>query len=67
MLLNQPWAKDCLEKLFLMDEFSDVKLLCEDKIFPCHRNILGSQSEVFKTMLSNTNMFEASSQGILAY
>ena len=42
-------------------EFSDLKILCENKIFPCHKNILCSQSEVFKTMLSNTNMVEASS------
>ena len=49
------------EKLFLSDEFSDVKILCEEKTFPCHRSILGSQSEVFKSMLSNANMDEASS------
>ena len=54
-------GKRLSEKLFLKDEFSDVKILCEDKIFPCHKNILGSQSEVFKSMLSNTDMVEASS------
>ena len=54
-------GKRVSEKLFLQDEFSDVKILCGDKIFPCHKNILCSQSEVFKTMLSNTNMVEASS------
>ena len=54
-------GKRLSEKLFLNDEFSDVKILCEDKIFPCHKNILGSQSEVFKSMLSNTDMVEASS------
>ena len=54
-------GKRLSEKLFLKDEFSDVKILCEDKIFPCHKNILGSQSEVFKSMLSNTEMVEASS------
>ena len=55
-------GKRVSEKLFLQDEFSDVKILCEDKIFPCHKVILCTQSEVFKTMLSNnTNMVEASS------
>jgi hypothetical protein len=54
-------GKRVSEKLFLQDEFSDVKILCEDKIFPCHKVILCSQSEVFKSMLSNTNMVEASS------
>ena len=49
------------EKLFLNDEFSDVKILCEDKIFPCHKNILCSQSEVFRGMLTNSDMVEASS------
>ena len=57
-------GKRLSEKLFLKDEFSDVKILCEDKIFPCHKNILGSQSEVFKSMLSNTDMVEASSREI---
>ena len=54
-------GKRVSEKLFLQDELSDVKILCEDKIFPCHKVILCSQSEVFKSMLSNTNMVEASS------
>ena len=54
-------SKRLSEKLFLNDEFSDVKILCEDKIFPCHKNILGSQSKVFKSMLCNTDMVEASS------
>lgn len=54
-------GKRVSEKLFLQDEFSDVKILCEGKIFPCHKIILCSQSEVFKSMLSNTNMVEASS------
>ena len=58
-------SKRLSERLFLNDEFSDVKILCEDKIFPCHKNILGSQSKVFKSMLCNKDMVEASSGEIM--
>ena len=49
------------ENLYLNSEFSDIKILCEDKIFYCHKVILSSQSEVFKSMLTNVEMVEASS------
>ena len=54
-------GKKLSENLFLNSEFSDVKILCEDKIFYCHKVILSSQSEVFKSMLTNVDMVEASS------
>ena len=47
-------------KLFMNDEFSDVKICCEDKIYGCHKLVLISQSEVFKRMLSS-KMKEATS------
>ena len=43
------------------DELSDVKIYCEGKIFNCHKLILSGQSKVFKTMLSNNDMVEATS------
>ena len=51
-----------LEKLYLNDdELSDVTIYCEDKIFKCHKLILSGQSKVFKTMLFNNDMVEATS------
>ena len=43
------------------DELSDVKIYCEDKVFNCHKLILSGQSKVFKTMLINKDMVEATS------
>ena len=43
------------------DELSDVKIYCEDQVFNCHKLILSGQSKVFKTMLSNIDMVEATS------
>ena len=52
------------ENLYLNSDFSDVKILCEDKIFYCHKVILSSRSKVFKSMLTNVDMVEASSDEI---
>ena len=37
-----------LEEQFLNDEFSDVKIICDGKIFDCHKFIVLSQSDFFK-------------------
>ena len=38
-----------LEKMFAQgNEFSDVKIICDGRIFDCHKIILSCQSEVFK-------------------
>ena len=34
-------------------EFSDIKIVCGDKVFDCHRNILSSRSPVFRAMFRN--------------
>ena len=52
-------GKRMSENLNLNSDFSDIKILCEDKIFYCHKVILSSQSEVFKSMLTNADMVEA--------
>ena len=54
-----PGGRKLLEKLYLNDELSDVKIFCQDKIFNCHKNILACQSEVFKRMLIDSNMAES--------
>ena len=60
--LHSSLGKRLSEKMFLKDEFSDVKILCNGKTFPCHKVVLSNQSEVFKSMLSNGcgSMIEAS-------
>ena len=61
MPLGSSGAEKLLENLYLNDELSDVKIYCEDKIFNCHKLILGGKSKVFKNMLFNNEMVEATS------
>ena len=37
-------------KMFLDEANSDVEIICGEKTFPCHRNILSARSPVFKAM-----------------
>ena len=48
-------------KLFDGKKFSDIKIICEGKTIDCHKNVLGSQSDVFETMFLNMDMTEAKS------
>ena len=48
-------------KLFDGKKFSDIKIICEGKTIHCHKNVLGSQSDVFETMFLNMDMTEAKS------
>ena len=34
---NLSLGKRLSEKMFMKDEFSDVKILCDGKTFPCHK------------------------------
>ena len=50
--------KDVLYELFESKNYSDVTLICDDKIsINAHRNILGSYSPVFKNILDQENKF----------
>ena len=40
-------------KLYYDKEFADVKIVCVDKTFDCHKAVLSCQNEVFKTMIKN--------------
>ena len=46
------------EKLYAEKEFVDVKVLCNGKIFSCHKIVLSRQSEVFKTIIRNKSLTE---------
>ena len=47
-----------LEKLYAEKEFVDVKILCDERTFECHKNVLSCQREVFKTMIMNKSLNE---------
>ena len=48
----EPTLSQALENLYLNEESSDVKIICDAEEFPCHKVILSSRSDVFKTMFS---------------
>ena len=39
-------------QMFTDQAFSDFEIVCQDKSFPCHKNVLAARSKVFKTMLN---------------
>ena len=39
--------------------FSDFEIVCQEKSFPCHKNVLAARSEVFKKMLNTVDGEEA--------
>ena len=45
-------------KLYAENEFVDVKIICNEKTFACHKAVLACQSEVFKTMIRNKSLTE---------
>ena len=47
--------------IFATEEFFDLKFICNGKTFQCHKIVLASQSDVFKTMFLNMDMTEAKS------
>ena len=54
------------EKIFYDEkEFADVKIVCDGRNFYCHKVILGTQSDVFKTMFKNKSLIEEQSEGVM--
>jgi hypothetical protein len=51
-------SSNAMSKLFSEVEFTDVKIICDDKTFKCHKSILALQSDVFKAMLYTTQCTE---------
>jgi hypothetical protein len=47
-----------IEKLFNSEKFSDVKIVCGNETFYCHKNILASRCDVFAAMFDMTNSTE---------
>ena len=45
-------------KLYYEKEFTDVKIVCVDKTFDCHKAVLSCQNEVLKTMIKNKGSTE---------
>ena len=65
MKVNEQKWENFAEKLYGEKEFSDVKIICDDKHFDCHKVVLSSQSEVFKTMFKNKSLIEKQSEGMM--
>jgi hypothetical protein len=47
-----------MEKLFSSGKFCDVKIVCGNETFPCHKYILASRSDVFAAMFDMTSSTE---------
>ena len=45
-------------KLYAEKDFTDVKIVCNQKTFACHKAVLSCQSKVFKTMIRNKALTE---------
>ena len=45
-------------KLYAEKDFADVKIVCNEKTFACHKAVLSCQSEVLKTMIRNKSLTE---------
>lgn len=56
-----PSKPKLLHKLYSEGELSDVKIHCDGQVFDCHKIILSGQSGVFKKMLVENDMVEATS------
>ena len=49
---DEPTMIQKLSDLHLNESLSDMKIMCDNVEFPCHKVILSSRSEVFKTMFN---------------
>ena len=50
--------RPAMEKLLSTQMFSDFHFVCQDQVFPCHRNIIANCSEVLEKMLLAQNWTE---------
>ena len=51
--------------IIFVSRYSDVKVVCGEKSFTCHRFILGTCSDVFDKMFETSGMKEAQSNEIV--
>ena len=54
----EPSLSEALQDLRLYEESSDITIRCDNEAFPCHKLILGSRSDVFKTMFAMSDSKE---------
>ena len=47
-----------MDKLLTSEIFSDFSFVCQDQVFPCHRNIIANRSEVLEKMMLSQNWTE---------
>jgi hypothetical protein len=47
-----------IPSIFFEGEYTDVKIICEEKTFKCHKSLLASKSNVFKAMFDTNQCAE---------
>jgi hypothetical protein len=47
-----------IPSIFFEGEYTDVKIICEEKTFKCHKSLLASKSDVFKAMFDTNQCTE---------
>ena len=62
--IEGPSFSQSMSSLFLDQASSDVKIICGEEEFPCHKFVLCSRSDVFKAMLEGEN-YKEGQDGIL--
>ena len=50
---TEPSLAEAIGNLYFDNEFSDIKIICDGKEFPCHKLLLSLRSSVFKAMFSS--------------
>ena len=64
LYIEGPLFSQTISSLFLDETSSDIKIICGDEEFPCHKFVLCSRSDVFKAMLEGEN-YKEGQDGIL--
>ena len=54
-----------LDSVFLDEDLSDVKIICQGQALPCHKVILSLHSDVFKAMFTNDMSESANGQVVI--
>ena len=58
---QKPKSKFLAKELFLNEIYSDLKIHCQGRIFPCHKNILYVRSKYFEACLAHDGTKESQS------
>ena len=62
---TEPTLEETMQKLYLNDELSDLKIVCDGQEFPCHKLILSARSDVFRTMFASPLKMNEKEESVL--